>query len=121
MYRSAFLKKLHSVPNLQTVIPFVRATYSDPTNYVWEDEVGVLHRIVHSEGSEQRDPLMPLLFSVAIHDPLEEASRDLIPEYLSSDVPDRTRTEDDSLGEKLFAHRQDPSMESCIHVSCGKG
>ena len=51
--RSAFLKKLQSAPNLQRVIPFVRATFSHPTNYVWEDEASVLHRIVHSEGSEQ--------------------------------------------------------------------
>ena len=55
---------------------------------------------------------MPLLFSLAIHDPLEEASRELRPEehlfaYLddvcfSGDVPNRTRTVYDSFGEKLF-------------------
>ena len=31
-------------------------------------------------GAEQGDPLMPLLFSLVIHDPLEEASRELRPE-----------------------------------------
>ena len=36
VYRSAFLKKLHSVASLHGLLPFVRATYSDPTSYVWE-------------------------------------------------------------------------------------
>ena len=134
--RSAFLKNLHSVPSLQGLLPFVRATYGDPTTYMWEDEARVLHRLVLAEGGEQGDPLMPLLFSLAIHDPLEESSRELRPKehlfaylddvYFSTDVPDRTRTAHDSLGEELvtagrdsIAHRQDPSLESCIRVSCG--
>ena len=112
VYRSAFLKKLLNVPSLQGLLPFVRATYADPTSYAWVDEAGEVHHIVQAEGGEQGDPLMPLLFSSAIHDPLEEASRELRPEehlfaylddvYFSGDVPNRTRTVYDSLGEKLF-------------------
>ena len=112
VYRSAFLKKLLNVPSLQGLLPFVRATYADPTSYAWADEAGEVHHIVQAEGGEQGDPLMPLLFSLAIHDPLEEASRELRPEehlfaylddvYFSADVPNRTRTVYDSLGEKLF-------------------
>ena len=110
VYRSAFLKKLLNVPSLQGLLPFVRATYADPTSYAWVDEAGEVHHIVQAEGGEQGDPL--LLFSLAIHDPLEEASRELRPEehlfahlddvYFSGDVPNRTRTVYDSLGEKLF-------------------
>ena len=72
----------------------------------------MLHRNVQAEGGQWGDPLMPLLLSLAIHDPLEEASRELRPEahlfaclddvYFSSDVPDGTRTAYNSLGEKLF-------------------
>ena len=73
VYRSAMLAKLHEVPSLQGLLPFVRATYANPTSYVWEDEAGVQHRIIQAEGGEQGDPLMPLLFSLAIHDPLQQA------------------------------------------------
>ena len=65
--------KLHEVPSLQGLLPFVRAIYANPTSYVWEDEAGVQHRIIQAEGGEQGDPLMPLLFSLAIHDPLQQA------------------------------------------------
>ena len=61
VYRSAFLKKLLNVPSLQGLLPFVRATYADPTSYAWVDEAGEVHHIVQAEGGEQGDPLMPLL------------------------------------------------------------
>ena len=35
--RSSFLAKLHSVPSLQGLLPFVRSVYARPTTYVWED------------------------------------------------------------------------------------
>ena len=73
VYRSAMLAKLHEVPSLQGLLPFVRATHATPTSYVWEDEAGVQHRIIQAE---QGDPLMPLLFSLAIHDPLQQAQRE---------------------------------------------
>ena len=48
-----------------------------PTSYVWEDEAGVQHRIIQAEGGEQGDPpLVPLLFSLAIYDPLQQAQRE---------------------------------------------
>ena len=57
---------MYSVPSLRGLLPFVRATHADPTQYVWEDEAGVQHRILQAEGGEQGDPLM---LSLAIHDP----------------------------------------------------
>ena len=114
VYRSAMLAKLHEVPSLQGLLPFVRATYANPTSYVWEDEAGVQHRIIQAEGGEQGDPLMPLLFSLAIHDPLQQAQREFKADenlfaflddvYFTSPTPNRTRTAYDSLGEKLYAH-----------------
>ena len=53
VYRSAMMKKLYSVPSLRGLLPFVRATNADPTQYVWEDEAGVQHRILQAEGGEQ--------------------------------------------------------------------
>ena len=132
VYRSAFLKKLLNVPSLQGLLPFVRATYADPASYAWVDEAGEVHHIVQAEGGEQGDPLMPLLFSLAI-DPLEEASRELRPEehlfaylddvYFSGDVPNRTRTVYDSprrevvhAGRDSIAQWPNPSLESSIRV-----
>ena len=37
VYRSAMLAKLHEVPSLQGLLPFVRASCANPTSYVWED------------------------------------------------------------------------------------
>ena len=60
------MEKLYSVQSPRGSLPFVRATYANPTNYVGEDEAGVKHK----------GDRMPLLFSLAIHDPLAEAQRD---------------------------------------------
>ena len=114
VYRAAMMEKLHQVPSLQGLLPFVRATYANPTSYVWEDEDGVQHRIVQAEGGEQGDPLMPLLFSLAIHDPLQQAQREFRADeylfaflddvYFTSEAAGRTRVAYDTLGEKLFNH-----------------
>ena len=40
---------------------------------MWRDEVGRRHEVQQHEGGEQGDPLMPLLFSLAIHNALKEA------------------------------------------------
>ena len=59
------------------------------------------HRIVQAEGGEQGDPLMPLLFSLAVHDSLQEVKslldpRDVLLAFLDdvcvvSQDPDRVR------------------------------
>ena len=53
VHRSAMLKKVHSVPGLRGMLPFVRATYAEPTTYMWRDQAGMPHRIVQAEGGEQ--------------------------------------------------------------------
>ena len=68
--RSSFLAKSHGMPSLQGLLPFVRSVYARPTTHVWEDGTGVRHQIHQAEGSEQGDPLIPLLFSLGIHDSL---------------------------------------------------
>ena len=110
--RSSFLSKLHSVPSLQGLLPFVRSIYAQTTTYVWEDGTGVRHRIQQAEGGEQGDPLMPLLFSLGIHDSLCEVRNRLRPDdtlfaylddvYVSS-PPNRTREGYNLLEHQLLA------------------
>ena len=57
--RSAIMSKLHDVPCLRGLLPFVRATLAQPAEYLWEDAAEVRHTIRQAEGGEQGDPLMP--------------------------------------------------------------
>ena len=72
VFRASMLQKLLDLPRLRRLLPFVRNSYSAPSCYTWEDSEGTAHRIRQHEGSEQGDPLMPLLCSLAIHNALEE-------------------------------------------------
>ena len=65
------LQGLERVPGGLAASPFVRVFYSEPSAYIWEDEDGEVHTIHQSEGGEQGDALMPLLFSVGQHAALE--------------------------------------------------
>ena len=79
VHKSAMLGKLLEVPSLRGLLPFVRAAYLEPSRYKWADAEGVRHDICQAEGGEQGDPLMPLLFSLAIHNALAEVKRELLP------------------------------------------
>ena len=70
--RSSILSKLHEVPSLRSMLPFVRKTYARVSTYWRSDEDGVSHRIGQHEGGEQGDPLMLLLFSLVVHNALAE-------------------------------------------------
>ena len=75
--RSAMMYKLHRVPGFRGLLPFVRTTYAHPTGYRWQDAVGVTHQVHEAEGGEQGDPLMHLLFNLAIHDALVAVQTEL--------------------------------------------
>ena len=77
--RAAMLSKVAEVPSLRELLPFVKAAYARPSSYVWVDEEFVRHTIEQHEGGEQGDPLMPLLFSLGIHDALDEIQQQLEP------------------------------------------
>ena len=105
------LGKLLEVPSLRGLLPFVRAAYLEPSRYKWADAEGVRHDICQAEGGEQGDPLMPLLFSLAIHNALAEVKRELLPgELLFAFLDDiyvvcsqaRVRTVFNLLSVKLF-------------------
>ena len=100
------LARMHEVPALRHLLPFVRQTYARKSTYWWADEV-VRHR-----GGDRGDPLMPLLLSLATHHALAEVKAQLVEgEYLFaylddnfvSAKPDRIRTIYDLLGERLFS------------------
>ena len=55
----------------------LRSVYQHPSQHIWEDSEGRRHVIEQHEGGEQGDPLMPLLFSLAIHNALVEVQANL--------------------------------------------
>ena len=122
VFRSAMLSKLHSEPRLHGLLPFVRAMYSDPSRYSWRDAAGTQHVILQCEGGEQGDPLMPLLFSLAIHDALAETKDALengeellafLDDIYAISEPGRTRAVYNKLAEKL-------ATKAGIHLHTGK-
>ena len=78
VHRSSILSKLHEDPSLRSMLPFVRKTCARASTYWWSDEDGVSHKIGQHEGGEQGDPLMPLLFSLALHNALAEVKEQLL-------------------------------------------
>ena len=90
--RGAMMTGLIRVEGGSAALPFVRMFYGAPSEYLWEDSCGTVHRIPQGEGGEQGDALMPLLFAVGQHSALEEASAQLLP------------------GEHLFAFHDDIYM-----------
>ena len=80
--RSSMMTKLLEIPSLRGLLPFVRSVYGKPSCYKWRDSEGVCHDIHQHEGGEQGDPLMPLLFSLAIHDALCTVQQNLLPDEL---------------------------------------
>ena len=79
VYRSAILEKLLEVESLRPLLPFARSVYSDPSCYHWVDDEGQRREIRQQEGGEQGDPLTPLLFSLAVHNALQEVQAELLP------------------------------------------
>ena len=109
--RAGMLDKLLSLHSARSILPFVRLSYSQPSSYLWTDEDGADHLVQQGEGGEQGDPLMPLLFSLGIHDALLRIHRHLLEgEYLFAyldDVyavvqPDRVKPVYKLLEEALF-------------------
>ena len=75
--RTAMLSGLMDMEEGDRLLPFVRLFYSDPSTFLWDDEVGDTHEIRQGEGGEQGDALMPLLFSLGQHRALKAVARGL--------------------------------------------
>ena len=107
------MSKLRDTPSLQGLLLFVRAVCSRPSCYKWRDSSRTFHDIHQHEGGEQGDPLMPLLFSLAIHDALQRLKEGLFPRELLfaflDDVhvvcsPNKVRAVFDLLARELSEH-----------------
>ena len=66
--RRVMLAALHRVLGGDQILPFVRLLYKSLSRYLWEDDEGVVHHILQGEGEESGYPLMPLFFTLGIHD-----------------------------------------------------
>jgi len=104
------LGKLRQLPRANAMLPFVRLSYGQASLYAWLDDEGQQHWVTQGEGGEQGDPLMPMLFSLGVHDALARVQAQLRDgEYLFAyldDVyavtePERTRPVYDLLAEAL--------------------
>ena len=104
------LGKLRQLPRASAMLPFVRLSYGQASQYAWLDDEGQQHWVTQGEGGEQGDPLMPMLFSLGVHDALARVQAQLRDgEYLFAyldDVyavtePERTRPVYDLLAEAL--------------------
>ena len=71
--RSAMLDALSRLPTGHSLLPYVLMSYGQQSVYLWEDNEGRQHEIVQGEGGEQRDALMPALFSLGLAQALSEA------------------------------------------------
>jgi hypothetical protein len=87
--RDEMLRGLQRTPQARDMLPFVRLAYARPSKYAWYDDDGNCRFIEQAEGGEQGDPLMPLLFSLGIHDALA---------YVATQLQD---------GEHVFAYLDD--------------
>ena len=77
--RQAMLSGLNAVPEARAMLPFVRMAYASLSRYAWEDGGGAFRFVEQAEGGEQGDPLMPMLFSLAVHEALDRAQAELQP------------------------------------------
>ena len=77
--RKAMLSGLAKVPGGDQVLLFVNMFYSAPSQYWWEDEMGIVHVVDQGEGGEQGDALMPLLFCLGQNDALKAVQASLRP------------------------------------------
>ena len=77
--RGAMLEGLRQVRGGSAVVPFARLLYGRPSEYLWEDASGEVHRIPQGEVGEQGDAMMPLLFSLGQQGALNEVQRLLQP------------------------------------------
>ena len=111
------------------LIPFVRTAYAQPTSYEWKDQHGSRHQIWQHEGGEQGDPLMPLLFCLAVHNALTAIQDQLRPGecvfaflddiYVVS-LPERTRAISSTLSPRSWARAQEWSYMRA-RPGCGTG
>ena len=126
--RAAMFHKLFEVA--PALVPFVRGIYGRTSVYYWWNDQGVRKEILQAEGCHQGDPLAPALYSLAQHQALENASRQLAAgEYLAAyldDIyivvpPHRARPAYDVVAHELNTHAGVAPNPSKTRVYNGQG
>ena len=126
--RAAMFHKLLEVA--PALVPFVRGIYGRTSVYYWWNDEGDRKEILQAEGCHQGDPLAPALYSLAQHQALENASRQLEPgECLAAyldDVylvvpPHRARPAYDIVAAELTHHAGVAPNPSKTRVYNGQG
>ena len=72
--RNAMLSKLLTFLGARAMLPYLLLTYGRESSYDWVGDDGEVRQVAQAEGGEQGDPLMPLLFSLGVHEALSEVS-----------------------------------------------
>ena len=120
--RKAMLEALVRMPGGSQILPFVRLFYGRPSQYLWEDNEEVVHRIAQGEGGEQGDALMPLLFSLGQHAALEAVkARMLDGEVLLAFLDDvYVITTPERVGDVYVALQEELYRHARIRIHVGK-
>ena len=93
--RKAMLRGLTRVDVGGAALPFVRMCCGSPSEYLWEHEVGIVHRAPQGEGGGQGDAMMPPLFSLGQHEALQDVHHQLTAgEYLFAVLDERHLSRD---------------------------
>ena len=66
-------------PDTAPLLPMLRGLYGTPSTYLWYDQHSNPHTVLQGDGGEQGDPLMPAMFSLALHTALTSISPHLQP------------------------------------------
>ena len=116
------LEALTRVPGGPKVLPFVRLFYGQPSQYMWEDDEGVVHRIRQGEEGEQGDSLMPLLFSLRQHAALDAVKARMVEgEVLLAFLGDvYVIIKRDRVGDVYLALQEELYRHARIRIHAGK-
>ena len=77
--RESMMRGLLDVEGGGVALPFIRMFYGSPSEYLWEDDEGTVHRIPQGKRGEGCDAMLPLLFAVGQHRALEATHRRMNP------------------------------------------
>ena len=65
--RNAMFQGVADMVDAEKIIPFILQFYDSPSQFLWEDDMGEVRKVIQGEGGEQGNHLMPLLFSLGQH------------------------------------------------------
>ena len=76
--RESKLSAAHYIDGGGEILLFVSSLNEKPSSNLWENGLGEMCDLQQGEGGEQGDSLMPMLFSLGLHEALDFCSRHLL-------------------------------------------